>query len=146
MRLILLAALALVAAGPVAAQTTAASPPVTAPAMTDAQAAFQAKADGFGQRIQTMAEEMQQAVTAAGADTAKRDADLDAIAARYQPEVDSFANDLRAFVDSQAAGLPADQAEAMKAGVAAAIPQITGVIGSVRAQIVAGAASAPPAS
>lgn len=143
-RAFLLAAVVLTA-GPVLAQTPPAPAEATAPPPSAEQLAFQTRADAFGAMIQTMAQEMQDAVTAAGPDAVKRDADLDAVEARYQPQVDEFIAALQTFVDGQAAALPADQAEGMRAGMTTALPRIRSVIPTVRAQIEQGAdAPAPP--
>ena len=59
---------------------------------------------------------------AAQADKAKAKTDLDAIQARYQPEVDAFAQELQAFAVTQ--GAPAEQmAAAAPAAPAPAQPQ-----------------------
>ena len=111
------------------------------------EAAFEARSEAFGARIQTMAQEMQDAVTSAGTDMAKRSSDLDAIEARYKPDVDAFVADLQAFIENQAGALSPDEAAQMRAGVTAALPQIQGVPRTVRAQIEQGAAAAgPPAA
>lgn len=144
-RAFLLAA-AVLAAGPALAQTAPAPVETTAPPPSADQLAFQARADAFGGMIQTMAQEMQDAVTAAGADTARRDADLDAVEARYQPQVDEFIAALETFVAGQAAGMPADQAEGMRAGMTTALPRIRSVIPTVRAQIEQGADAPAPAA
>lgn len=130
---------AVLAAGPAFAQTAPPSAEVAAPPPSAEQIAFQTRADAFGAMIQTMAQEMQDAVTVAGADTAKRDTDLDAIETRYQPQVDEFIAALQTFVDGQAAAMPADQAEGMRAGLTTAMPRIRSVISTVRAQIEQGA-------
>ena len=146
-------AAALMLASPAFAQTAPAptAPAQAAPAETPPSpeaAAFEARSDAFGARIQTMAQEMQDALTAAGADTARRASDLDAIEARYQPEVDAFIADLQAFIETQASTLSPDEAAQMRAGVMAALPQIQGVPRMVRTQIEQGAATAatPPAA
>lgn len=93
-----------------------------------------------------MAEEMGAAVEAAGADTARRDAALDAIVTRYQPEADAFAAELQTFADSQLAGMPADQQTAMRNGIAATLTQIRGVPAMVRAQVEQAATAPAPAT
>ena len=79
-----------------------------------------------------MAAEMQTA--AAQSDKAKAKTDLDALQAKYQGEVDAFADDVQTFAATQAA--PADQ-------IAVAVQQIKGVPAMVRAQIEAAAAPSP---
>lgn len=122
------------------APTGAQTPEAAAEAQAPGEAEFEARAEAFGQRIQAMGQEMQAVVAAAGSDTARRDADLDAVEARYQPDVEAFATALEVFVDRQAAAAPQDQRAGMTAGVAEALPQIRAIPGQVRAQIVAAAA------
>lgn len=123
----------------------AAAPAAEAPgAPAPGEAEFQAAAMAFGARIQAMGEEMQAAVTAAGGDAAKQDADLDAIEARYQPDIDAFIAALEGFVQQQAASSPESERAEMLAELAEAGPQIRAVPGQVRAQIEA-AATAPAA-
>lgn len=107
------------------------------------EAAFEARAEAFGQGIGAMAEEMQAAITAAGADTAKKTADLDVIQARYQSLADTFAADLQAFVAAQAATKPAEEAAEMTEGLDGALVQIRNVPAMVRAQVEQAAAAAP---
>lgn len=139
------------------AQTAQEAPAATAPATQGAQsadeAAFEARAEAFGQTMQAMAGEMSAAITAAGGDAAKQDADLDAIEARYQADVDAFAADLTAFVERQAALAPEEERAGMTAGVAAALPEIRGIPAMVRSQVEAAAVgvaapepTTPPAS
>ena len=109
------------------------------------ETAFEARAEAFGQGIATMAEEMQAAIAAAGADTAKKTADLDAIQSRYQSSADAFAADLQAFVAAQAATKPAEEAAEMTEGLDGALVQIRGVPALVRAQVEQAATAAPAA-
>lgn len=105
------------------------------------EAAFEARAEAFGQGIAAMAEEMQAAIAAAGADTAKKTADLDAIQSRYQSSADTFAADLQTFVAAQAATRPAEEAAEMTEGLDGALVQIRGV----PAQVEQAATAAPAA-
>ena len=91
-----------------------------------------------------MAEEMRNAVSAAGGDAAKQGADLDAIELRYQADAEAFALALEAFVNQQAAGVPEDQRGAMTAGMTGALPQIRSYPQQVRAQVEAAAAAPAP--
>lgn len=142
MRSILFAA-ALMAATPVLAQEAApSSPPASDTAA--AEAAFEARAEAFEGRIRQMGEEMGVAIADAGPDLAKRDADLDAIEARYQPEIDAFVSDLEAFVGPQFAALPADQQAGARTGFEAGMAQIRGLPAMMRAQAEQ-SADAPPA-
>ena len=142
-------------AGPVLAQTTAPAVPAPVPpaapaapageeAASPAEAAFQVKAQAFGEGVGAMAREMQAAIAAAGPDTAKRTADLDAIQARYQGQADAFADDLKTFVAAQAAaGDPeVDDEDDLEEG----LEQIRSLPATMRAQIEQAAASAPAAA
>jgi len=95
----------------------------------------------------TMQEEMQAALTAAGTDQVKANADLDAIAARYQPQADTFANELDAFITSQRPVMP-PEAQAQMAQMGPALrAQITGAPATIKAGLIqqAAAAAAAPA-
>lgn len=110
-----------------------------------AEAEFQVRAEAFGGRMQAMAEEMQGAITSAGADAAKRTADLDAIEVRYQADVDDFALALEAFVSRQAAAAPEAERAAMTASIGAALPQIRSYPRQIRTQVETAAARADAA-
>ena len=69
-------------------------------------------------------------------DRAKAKSDLDALQAKYQPEVDAFAEEVNTFATSQ--GAPAEQ-------MAMAMQQIKGIPLKARTEIEA-AASAPAAA
>lgn len=142
---VLFLAAALATASPVFAQT-APAPAERPDAASAAEAEFEAKAEAFEERLQTMQDEMQAAVTEHGADAAGRDAALDAIQARYQPDVDAFATDLEAFVNTQAAGLPEAQAAEMRSGIAAALPSIRSIPQQARTAVVAAGAAAATGS
>ncbi|ASE39709.2 hypothetical protein [Brevundimonas vesicularis] len=125
-----------------AAGQAAAPAPQAAPAPEPAEeadspeeAAFEAKAEAFGQVMETMASEMQAA--AAQADKTKAKADLDAIQAKYQPQVDAFAEDVQTFAVSSGQATPEQ--------LAPAIQQIKGIPADVRGKIDA-AVAAPAAS
>jgi hypothetical protein len=138
----ILVAVALMAATPTLAQEAV---PAPAPASdtTAAEAAFEARAEAFEGRIRQMGEEMGAAIVAAGTDRARRAADLEAIEARYQPEMDAFASDLEGFVLPQIAALPADQQSGARAGIEAAMTQIRGLPAMIRAQAEQSADSPP---
>ena len=134
-------------------QTPAAPPAATAPAAPSdsaEEAAFNAKGEAFGKRMEAMAGEMQAAFTAAAGDQAKAKADLDAIQARYQPEADAFATELESFGAAQAAQAPEEQRAAITSGVGSAVPTIKAVPAQVRGQVeqaaAQGAAAAQPAA
>lgn len=133
MRSILFAAV-LLAATPALAQEAAPAPPPPASDTAAAEAAFEARAEAFEGRIRQMGEEMGAAIAAAGADRAKRTADLDAIQARYQPEMDAFADDLEAFVMPQIAAMPAAEQAGARTGFDAGMAQLRGMPAMIRAQ------------
>lgn len=128
------------------AQDAAAPADSPAEAAAPGQAEFEATAQAFGARMQEMAEEMRNAVSAAGGDAAKQDADLDAIEVRYQADVDAFAASLRTFVGQQAAALPEAERAQMTAAIGAALPQIQAYPRQIRAQVEQAAATPAPAA
>lgn len=139
--LALAAAAVLALATPVVAQDAPAADPAVA-AAAQAEAAFLARTEAFQQAMGTMQGEMQTALTAAGADQVKANADMDAIAARYQPQADAFAAELDAFITSQLPVMPPEaQAQMAQMG-----PMLRGQIIGAPATIKAGllqAAAAP---
>jgi hypothetical protein len=146
MRSILFAA-ALMATSPALAQEAAPAPtsaPDVASDAAAAEAAIEARAEAFEGRMRQMGEEMGAAIAEAGPDLAKRDADLDVIQARYQPEADAFASELEAFVLPQLAALPADQQAGARTGFEVGMAQVRGLPAMVRAEAER-AADAPPA-
>jgi len=148
LRIILAASAVLAFAAPAVAQEAPAAPPA-AEAADPAEAALEAKGEAFGERMQLMAGEMQAAITAADGDSARAGAALDAIQAQYQPEADAFADELKAFLEAQAANAPTEEERAQAAaGISAAIPVIKGVPAMVRGQVeqAAAAAAAAPAA
>lgn len=146
-RAVLAASAVFAFAAPALAQT----PPPTAPAAPAApaadspeEAAFEAKAEAFSARMQQMGAEMQAAVAAAAGDSAKANTDLDAIAARYQPEADAFATELEIFMATQG-DTPEERAQ-MAAMGPAITAQIKGAPAMVKSQVLAAtAAAAAPA-
>lgn len=115
LRLVLAASAALAFAAPVLAQEAPVAPAAVPAPMTEAE--IEARANAFEARMGEMISEMQAAGAAAAGDQAKLSADLDAIAARYQPEADAFAEELKGFIASQLASLPPEaQAQAAMAG------------------------------
>ena len=123
------------AAGQAAAPAPQAAPAPTQEADSPEEAAFEAKAEAFGQVMETMASEMQAA--AAQADKTKAKADLDAIQAKYQPQVDAFAEDVQTFAVSSGQATPEQ--------LAPAIQQIKGIPADVRGKIDAAAVAAAAA-
>lgn len=146
-RLILAATAALAVAAPAFAQTPpapAAAPAAEAPA-DPAEAALEAKGQAFGASMQAMAGEMQSAITAAGGDQTRAHAALDAIVSRYQPQADSLAADVQAFIDAKMAASTDEQEKASLASAGpAAVARIKGVPVMVRDQMIQ--ASAAPAA
>ncbi len=142
LRTALAAAAVLALATPVFAQDAAAAHPAAA-AAAEAEAAFEARAQAFQQALETMQGEMQTALAAAGTDQVKARADLDAIAARYQPQADAFAAELDAFITSQLPAMPAE-AQAQMAQVGPMLRgQITGAPATIKAGLLQAAAAAP---
>ncbi|OGN51648.1 MAG: hypothetical protein A2352_01655 [Caulobacterales bacterium RIFOXYB1_FULL_67_16] len=127
------AAVLVTATAALPAVATAQTPPSAPTPRSPEEAALQARAEAFGKSMETMSTEMQAA--AAQTDKAKAKADLDALQARYQPEVDAFAAEIQTFAAAQ--GAPADE-------VAAGIEEIKSIPAMVRAEIEA-AATAPAA-
>lgn len=143
---IALAAAALAFAAPAFAQEAPAADPAAA-AAAEAEAAFEARAEAFQQAMGTMQGEMQTALRAAGADHARASVDLDAIAARYQPQAEAFAAELDAFVTSQLSVMP-PEAQAQMAQMGPMLrARITGAPATIKAGLLqaAGAAAAPGA-
>ena len=143
LRTALAAAAVLAFATPAFAQDAPAADTATAAA---AQAnAFQARAEAFQQAMVSMRGEMQAAITASAGDQAKANADLDAVAARYQPQADAFAVELDAFITSQRSVMSSeDQAQMAQMGPVLRA-QITGAPATIKAGVMA-AAAAPPAA
>lgn len=146
LRTALAAAAVLAFATPVFAQEAPAADPVAATA-AQAEAAFEARAEVFQQAMAAMQGEMQTALTAAGSDQVKASADLDAIAARYQPQADAFALELDAFIRSQLPVMP-PEAQAQIAQIAPMLrEQITTAPATSKVGIMqAAAAAAAPAT
>ncbi len=146
LRIALAAAAVLALATPVFAQDAPAADPAAA-AAAQAEAAFEARAEAFPQALTTMRSEMQTALTAAGADQARANADMDAIAARYQPQADAFANELDAFITSQLPVMPAEEQAQMTQMGPMIRGQITGAPATIKAGLLqAAAAAATPAA
>ena len=137
-RMILAASALLAFAAPAAAQDAPAAPPA-AEAKSAAEIAFEAKGEAFQARIEQMQTELVAAVTGAGADQAKGMADVDAILARYQPDIDSFITDFEAFIDAEVA---AETDETKRAEMSGAKMGVRAALGGLPAQIRAGAQAA----
>ena len=125
LRLIIPAVAAFAMAAPALAQTAPAPAPAAAPAAPAVagpdEDAVEAASAAFEAQIEQMTTEIQSAKTAAGTDTAKANADADAIVARYQPKADAFAEMVKAFIATQP--VPPEQ----QGQVTAAIEQVRGI-------------------
>jgi hypothetical protein len=144
-RAVLAASAVFAFASPAFAQDAPAPAPAPAPAApattSPEEAAMEAKGNAFGQRMEQMATEMQAAMTAAAGDTAKATTDLNAIAARYQPDADAFAADLEMFIAAQSAtATPEQQAQAAQMGPAM-VAQIKSIPNVIKDQALASAAA-----
>ena len=122
--------------------------PAEAPAAPAASsdAEFETVANAFGARMEAMQQEMATVINNTPGDPTRRDADLDAIEARYQPEVDAFAVAMEAFANSQVALLPEAQQEQMRAQIAVALPQIRALTLQIRTGLEQAAAQAAAGS
>ena len=138
LRLVLAASAVLAFAAPAIAQEAPAAPPA-AEAKSAAELAFEAKGEAFQARMEQMQAELESAVTAAGSDQAKGMADVDAILARYQPEIDGFVADFETFIDAEAA---AETDETKRAQMTGAKAGIRAALSGLPAQIRAGAQAA----
>lgn len=108
-RAVLTASVVLAFAAPALAQQAPAAPAGPVVTVDPAEAAFEREAEVFQGHINAMTAEMRTAAAAAGADSAKASADLDAIAARYQPHMDAFAAVFEAFFAAKLAEAPEEQ-------------------------------------
>lgn len=135
LRIILAASAVLAFAAPALAQEAPAAP-AAAEAETPSPAAIEleAKGEAFKVRMDEMKAEIETAIAGAGTDQTKGLADVDAILARYQPDIDGFVAAFDTFIDAEAAAAPneTERAELLgaKAGVGAAL---SGLPGQVRA-------------
>jgi hypothetical protein len=139
MRIVLAASALLAFAAPALAQEPQAPTPVAASAKSAAEIAFEAKGEAFKTRMEQMQTELEAAVTAAGADQVKGMADVDAILARYQPDIDSFITEFEAFIDAEAAS---ETDETKRAELSGAKMGIRAALSGLPAQIRAGAQAA----
>ncbi|WP_332657091.1 hypothetical protein [Brevundimonas sp.] len=138
LRLILAASAALAFAAPALAQDAPAAPPA-AEAKSAAAIAFEARGEVFQTRMAQMQGELEAAVTGAGADQTRGMADVDAIIARYQPEIDGFIVDFETFIDAEAA---AETDETKRAQMTGAKASVRAALSGLPAQIRAGAQTA----
>ena len=138
LRLILAASAVLAFAAPAVAQEAPAAPPA-AEAKSAAEIAFEARGEAFQARMEQMQAELETAITGAGPDQTRGMADVDAILARYQPEIDGFITDFEAFIDAEAGAEPDETKRAQMTGAKAGV---RAALSGLPAQIRAGAQAA----
>lgn len=146
-RLILAVTSALIAS-PALAQTAPPAPPAAqaAPTPSPEEQAMEARGQAFQASMEAMGAELEAVMADTTKDTATRTAETNAIIDRRVPEINSFANELEAFLRTMAdkPGNEGQRAELMNAATAApaalrAIPE------QIRGSI-AQALAAPPAA
>ena len=149
LRLVLAATATLAFAAPAFAQEApaAAPAPAEAPAKSAAEVEMEAKAQAFEARMAQLQPELEAAITASGGDQTKGMAAVDAVLARYQPEIEGFAAQLEAFIDSEiAATTDENKRQQMTAARAQVGPALRGIPAQIRAgaaQAIAAQAAAP---
>tara|TARA_R110002124_G_scaffold269426_1_gene437326 strand:+ start:785 stop:1228 length:444 start_codon:yes stop_codon:yes gene_type:complete len=120
-------ALSLAAALALAAPALAVAAPQAAPAAAEAKSpeeiAFEARADAFKARMEQMQSEFGAAIGEAHGDEARGMAAVDAVLARYQPDITSFLNDFDQFIDTQIATNPDETAHQALIAAKAAVRQ-----------------------
>ena len=139
LRLVLAATATLAFAAPAFAQEAAAPAPAAAPAKSAAELEMEAKAQAFEARMGQLQPELEAAIMASGGDQTKGMADVDAVLARYQPDIEGFATQLEAFIDGEIA---TTTDEAKRQEMTAARAQVGPALRGIPAQIRAGAAQA----
>ena len=139
LRLVLAATATLAFAAPAFAQEAAAPAPAAAPAKSAAEIEMEAKAQAFEARMGQLQPELEAAIMASGGDQTKGMADVDAVLARYQPDIEGFATQLEAFIDGEIA---TTTDEAKRQEMTAARAQVGPALRGIPAQIRAGAAQA----
>jgi hypothetical protein len=136
------AAVAVLVSGPVLAQDASPAPAVTAAPAALSEEEMGAAGEAFGADMEAMQAELEAARTAAGADTAKANADADAIQAAHQAKADAFAETFKTFIDANPGVMPAEAVEQVMA-------QIKGAPATVRQGVMsapAGASATPSAN
>ncbi|WP_296819034.1 translation initiation factor IF-2 [Brevundimonas sp.] len=134
-----LAAIAVLAcASPALAQETPAQPTAPERQPTAEELAMQAAAEAFDGRMQAMGAELQAVMTDASTSSAQKTASVDSILGVYTPEINAFADQLVAFLNSMAAQTtdPQEQAALQQASVAADA-NIRGIPDQVRSSVAA---------
>ncbi|MFN3930356.1 MAG: translation initiation factor IF-2 [Brevundimonas sp.] len=148
LRIILAASAALAFAAPALAQDAPAAPAAAAAeAPSPAAIALEAQGEAFKGRMDEMKVEIEAAIAGAGSDQAKGMADVDAILARYQPDIDGFVVAFGTFIDAEAAAATDESERAeltgAKAGVETALSSIPAQVRAA-AQAALAAQAAPP--
>jgi len=115
LRIILAASAVLAFAAPALAQDAPAAPPA-AEAPSAAEIAMEAKGEAFKARMEQMQGEIEAAISGAGTDQTRGLADVDAILARYEPDIEGFIVDFEAFIDAEAAAEPDETKRAEMSG------------------------------
>ncbi|RZJ05600.1 MAG: translation initiation factor IF-2 [Brevundimonas sp.] len=141
-RMILAASAVLALGAPAFAQEAAPAPPLAPAIDPEARAAFEAKGRAFEAAVEAMTRDMQTALTAAGGDTAKAHADLDAIATAFQPQADAFADELDAFLIAQRPSMPPETQAQMAQMGPALQAQIRGIPAAAKTGVLQAAAAA----
>ena len=142
LRIVLAASAVLAFAAPAFAQDApapAAPPAAAAEAPSAAELELEAKGEAFKARMALMQGEIEAAVTGAGSDQAKGLADVDAILARYQPDIEGFIVAFEAYIDTESAAAPD---EATRAEMQGAKTTMRTALGGLPAQIREGAREA----
>lgn len=142
LRLLLLAAAAFALTGPAFAQEPPA-PPTAIEVDPAAEAALEARAELFESRMAQMEIDMQAAISAADGDQAKLTASLDDVVARYQPDADAFADELKVFIDSQIGAMPLEAQEALRSSAPLIDAQVRGAPAQARDGVLAAQAQTP---
>ncbi|GAA0870795.1 hypothetical protein GCM10009116_26320 [Brevundimonas basaltis] len=137
LRIVLAAAAVLAFAAPAVAQEAPAAPPAEAPSA--AEIAMEARGEAFKARMDQMQGEIEAAISGAGADQAKGMAEVDAILARYQPDIEGFIVDFEAFIDAEAGAEPDETKHAEMSGAKMGVRM---ALSGLPAQIRAGAQAA----
>ena len=135
MRMIPLIAVAVLAvAAPALARQNPPPAAVAEAPKTAEEIAFQARADAFKIRMMQMQSEFQAAVAGAQGDEARGLAAVDAVLARYQPDVAAFLGDFDRFIDTQVATAPDDTSrQALTAAKTAVRQSLEGMPAQMRA-------------
>ncbi|MBI2261466.1 MAG: translation initiation factor IF-2 [Caulobacterales bacterium] len=154
LRIVLAASAVLAFAAPAFAQDAPAAPPAAAEAPSAAALELEAKGEAFKARMTLMQGEIEAAITGAGSDQAKGLADVDAILARYQPDIDGLIVAFDAFIDAEAASAPDEATKtemqeaktAMRTALSGLPAQVRGAAQSALAAQAAAPAAAPVAA